>query len=74
MRVRSCWRCTDRIPVIASSLAVATIAETAGVVANSAEREAASEAAEKLLAAAETKDEAGDELSSGVKTKNIMQK
>ena len=75
MRARSCWRCTDRIPVIASSLVVATTAEAgdgpgaAGVVANSAERDAASEAAGKLLAADETADAAGDTLPSGVNTK-----
>ena len=75
MRARSCWRCTDRIPVIASSLVVATIAEAgdgpgaAGVVANSAERDAASEAAGRLLAADETADAAGDTLPSGVNTK-----
>jgi hypothetical protein len=80
MRALSCWRCTDRIPVIASSLVMAAIAEAGvgagaeGVVASSAERDAASEAAEKLLAAAETADVTGDILPYGVNKRCVFGK
>lgn len=44
-----------------------------GVAASSAERDAASEAAEKLLAAADTADETGDMLPYGVNKRCVLE-